>query len=269
MLFPRHSTPRQPAARRRPRRVRIIHAMLALGACVASHSALAGPPFQTDDPEPIERGHFEIDAAAIGTVREGSHSGMLPGLEVNYGLLDNLEIGTKFGMAFMHESGNPTRYGFGDIDLGAKYRFITEDEAGWRPQVAFSPGVTLPTGNDHLGLGAGHMQVLLPLWMQKSLGDWTTYGGGGYVVNRHAGQKGYWIAGWAVLRKFGDKLELGGELFYTGAATAVDPSALGFNLGGSYGLSEHDRILFSVGRGITHVNDTNRFSYYVGYQRDL
>ncbi|MBC8729904.1 hypothetical protein [Paraburkholderia sp. UCT2] len=257
------------AAYRAPYHARFVKAALAFGACLVCHGALAGPPFVTDDPEPVERGHFEIDAAASGTVRAGSHSGTLPGLEINYGLVENLQITATVGMAFMHETGDRTHYGFGDTELGAKYRFITEDEAGWRPQVAFAPSVTLPSGNDHLSLGDGHAHVLLPLWAQKTIGNWTTFGGGGYVVNRHAGQKGYWTGGWAVLRKFGERLQLGGEVFYTGAATRDDPSAIGFNLGGTYGLTEHDRILFSAGRGLTHVSDTNRFSYYVGYQLDL
>lgn len=269
MSSTRLSTLLEPAARRAPRRARIIHAMLAVAACAASHGALAGAPFVTDDPEPVERGHVQIDAAATGTVREGNHGGVLPGVEINYGWRDDLQLSAKVGMAFLHERGDGTHFGFADTELGAKYRFMTEDEAGWRPQVAFAPGITLPTGNDRLGLGNGHAQVLLPLWAQKSIGDWTTFGGGGYVVNRHAGQNGFWTAGWAVTRKFGEKLELGGEVFYTGAASTGDPSAVGFNVGGSYGLTERDRILFSAGRGITHVNDTNRFSYYVGYQRDL
>lgn len=263
------SMPRGPAGRRPLRCMPVFRAALAVGACIASQAVLAGPPFVTDDPEPIERGHFEIDAAGIGTVHRGGHSGVLPGFEVNYGWRDNLEIGTKFGMAFTHGTGHPTRYGFGDTEIGAKYRFVTEEEAGWRPQVAFAPSVTLPTGNDRLALGDGHTQVLLPLWAQKSIGDWTTFGGGGYVVKRQAGQKGYWTGGVAVLRKFGKKLELGGEVFYAGAASVDDASALGFNLGGSYGLSEHDRILFSIGRGIIHVKETNLLSYYIGYQRDL
>ncbi|MBN3788056.1 hypothetical protein [Burkholderia sp. Ac-20353] len=258
-----------PAARRTPRRARFVKAALAVGAALACHAALAGPPFVTDDPEPVERGHFEIDAAASGTVRAGSHGGMLPGVEINYGLADNVQINATLGMAFMHETANRTHYGFGDTELGAKYRFIAEDDAGWRPQVAFAPSVTLPSGNERLGLGDGHAHVLLPLWAQKTIGDWTTFGGGGYVVNRHAGQQGYWTGGWAVLRKFGERLQLGGEVFYIGAASRDDPSAAGFNLGGIYGLTERDRLLFSFGRGITHVSDTNRFSYYVGYQRDM
>jgi hypothetical protein len=269
MSSSRHSTRQGPAARRTRHHTRLVKAMLVLGACVVCHGTFAGVPFVTDDPETVERGHFEIDAAASGTVRQGSHFGMLPGVEVNYGLLDNLQVSAKVGMSFMHETGERTHYGFGDTELGVKYRFLTEDDAGWRPQVAFAPSVTLPTGNQQLGLGDGHAHVLLPLWVQKSIGDWTTYGGGGYVVNSHAEPKGYWTAGWVVLRKLGEKLQLGGEVFYTGAASVTDPSSVAFNLGGIYGLTEHDRILFSVGRGLTHVSDTNRFSYYIGYQRDL
>ncbi|WP_341315460.1 transporter [Paraburkholderia sp. IMGN_8] len=243
--------------------------ILAASTLLASHSAFATLPFVTDDAEPIERGHFEINTGATGTVRQGEYSGALPAVEINYGATDNLEASLNLGMSFMHASGEKFHYGFGDMELSVKYRFITEDDKGIRPQVAFSPGAIIPTGNDRLGLGDGHSRVLLPLWVQKTIGNWTTFGGGGYVVNRHANEKGYWIAGWAAVRKINEQLELGGELFYTGAATVADPSSLAFNLGGQYSFTDHDRLLFSVGCGLTHVKQTNQFSYYLGYQRDL
>ncbi|GAB3627642.1 transporter [Pandoraea terrae] len=261
-----HSAQRARHARTGPR---ILMSILAASTLLAFHSALATPPFVTDDAEPAENGHFEINVGATGTVRRDEHSGALPAAEINYGATDNLELNAKVGMSFMHPSGEKSHYGFGDTELGIKYRFITEDDEGIRPQVAFGPSVTLPTGNDHLGLGDGHSHVSLPLWVQKSFGDWTTYGGGGYVVNRHANERGYWFGGWALTRKINEHLELGGEVFYTGAATVADPSSLAFNLGGKYSFTEHDRLLFSAGRGITHVNATNQFSYYLGYQRDL
>jgi hypothetical protein len=40
------------------------------------------------------------------------------------------------------------------------------------------PLLELPTGNEHRGLGAGHVSAFLPIWVQKSFGEWTTYGGG-------------------------------------------------------------------------------------------
>ncbi|WP_165848063.1 transporter [Paraburkholderia lacunae] len=263
--FPRR-TPTARLARTGPR---IVATILSAGTLLACHSALATLPFVTDDAEPVEKGHFEINAGATGTVRQDEHSGALPAVEINYGATENLEVSANLGMSFMHLSGEKLHYGFSDMELGVKYRFITEDDKGIRPQVAFSPSVTLPTGNDHLGLGDGHSHVLLPLWVQKTIGDWTTFGGGGYVVNRHGNEKGYWIAGWAAVRKINEQLELGGEVFYTSAATAADPSSLAFNLGGQYNLTDRDRLLFSVGRGLTNVKQTNQFSYYLGYQRDL
>ncbi|TCG06486.1 hypothetical protein BZM27_26080 [Paraburkholderia steynii] len=246
-----------------------VLAALAATTLLCCHGAFANPPFVTDDAEPVEKGHFEIDAGATGTIRQAEHSGSLPSLEVNYGVVDNLEASVNLGMSFMHSDGEKFHYGFGDAELGVKYRFITEDENGIRPQAAFAPSVTFATGNDRLGLGDGHDHVYLPLWIQKSIGDWTTFGGGGYVVNRHANEKGYWLAGWAVVRKVNERLELGGEVYYAGAAISAAPSTVSFDLGGKYSFTEHDRLVISFGRGITHVNETNQFSYYVGYQRDL
>jgi hypothetical protein len=114
-------------------------------------------------------------------------------------------------MSFIHESGETFHYGFGDMELGVKYRFITEDDKSIRPQVAFSPSVTIPTGNDRLDIGGGHSHLLLPLWVQKSIGD--------------------------------------------SAESTASRNTIG--------------CYYSVGRGITHVNQTNQFSYYLGYQRDL
>ncbi len=45
--------------------------------------AVAGPPFRTDDPEPVEFQHFEIDMFSLGTKTNGGWSGILPGAEVN------------------------------------------------------------------------------------------------------------------------------------------------------------------------------------------
>ena len=38
-------------------------------------TALAGPPFRTDDPVPVAYGHYELYTAAIGTHVKGDTSG--------------------------------------------------------------------------------------------------------------------------------------------------------------------------------------------------
>ena len=59
-----------------------VVAALALGA-----PAWAGPPFRTDDPEPVAFQHFEINLLSLGSETAAGWSGILPGLEVNYGAL--------------------------------------------------------------------------------------------------------------------------------------------------------------------------------------
>ena len=86
-----------------------------------------------------------------------------------------------------------SHYGPGDIEIGAKYRFIQETNG--LPQVGIFPLLELPTGSEHNNLGNGHMQAFLPLWLQKSWGSWTAYGGGGYGINSLSGHENWGFVG--------------------------------------------------------------------------
>jgi hypothetical protein len=240
--------------------------MVALGSGAAAamllpRSAIAGPPFRTDDPEPVEYQHWEVygfsQAAHIG----GDTSGTLPGLEVNYGAAPNLQLHLIAPIAF-----DKTKSGYGDTELGVKCRFVQEDEKGWRPMVGIFPLLEVPTGDTHRGLGAGYAREFLPLWVQKSFGGWSTYGGGGYWINPGAGQKNFWFTGWQVQRKITDQLTLGGEIFHQTAGVVGGRDSTGFNLGGFFDVTQSHHLLFSFGRGVQHATDTNQFSYYIAYQ---
>lgn len=226
----------------------------------------AGAPFVTDDPEPVEYGHWEITGFSQATHLSGERSGTLAGIDINYGASPDLQVHLIAPLAFDKRAGAGTKIGYGDTELGAKYRFIDENEDGWRPAVAVFPIVTLPTGDDDRGLGAGHTREFLPLWLEKNFGDWRTFGGGGYWNNPGEGNKNYWFAGWALQRQVTEDLSLGGEVFHQTANTDGGKSSSGFNLGGIYDLTENYHLLVSAGRGIRNVSSTNRFSYYVGFQ---
>jgi hypothetical protein len=122
-------------------------------------AANAGPPFRTDDPEPVEFGHYEFYMFSTGTHVRGETSGVAPGFEFNYGLIPNGQFHIVAPLAFDRTEGEPGHYGYGDTELGFKYRFIEEDKNGWRPQVAVFPLLELPTGSEKQGLGAGHTRV--------------------------------------------------------------------------------------------------------------
>ena len=231
-------------------------------------SAIAGPPYRTDDPEPVELYHWEFYTFTQGTHISGDTSGVGPAFEFNYGLIPNGQFHIVVPMAFDTPAGGPNQFGIGDTELGLKYRFIEEDKDGWRPQVGVFPFLELPSGNQSKGLGAGHTREFLPLWVQKGFGEWTTYGGGGYWINQdnNLGDKNYWYFGWLLQRKITDKLTLGGEIFHQTATNINSFESTGFNLGGSYDFDDHNHLLFSAGRGFQNASTTNLYSWYLGWQ---
>ncbi len=221
----------------------------------------AGPPFITDDPEPVEFKHGELYISSIYTDTKDGKTGTLPHLEVNYGVIPDMQLHLLVPFAFSHPNGGPTSYGLGDTELGVKSRFIHESEN--IPQVGIFPLVHLPTGNSDRGLGGGHVSAFLPLWLQKSWGPWTTYGGGGYWINPGTDKKNYWQLGWLVQREITKALTLGTEVFHLGKQTADGRDETGYNIGGIINVSDEHHILFSAGGDF--AGDT-RFAAYLGYQ---
>ena len=213
----------------------------------------AGPPFLTDDPEPVDYQHWENYLFATGDHEGGGYTINGPAVELNYGPLPDTQLSLTVPMASV--GGNtPDASGLGDVQLGVKYRFLHETN-GW-PQIAFYPAVTLPTGNAARGLGNGRAWFQLPLWLQKSWGPWTTYGGGGAALNSAPDRRDYGFAGWLLQRDFGEQLTLGGELFAQGRDEDDDQGFIALNFGGSYKLTEHFSLLASAGHSVAGEKHT-------------
>ena len=247
--------------------MRSIHVFCA--ALMMTVPVWAGPPFRTDDPEPVEYQHWEVYIFSAATLVQGDTNGVLPGVEVNYGVVPDIQLHAVVPLAFDKPSGSGMQNGIGDIELGAKYRFIHEDENGWQPQVGVFPLIEVPTGDANKALGAGQTRIYLPVWLQKSVGKWLTYGGGGYWINPGVGNQNYWFTGWLLQRQVTEQLALGGEVFHQTADTLGGKGSSGFNLGGVYDFSENHHLLFSAGRGLENARMTNGFSYYLAFQWTL
>ena len=52
---------------------------------VTAFSAWAGPPFVTDDPEPVELKHWEVYLASMYNRSDDGTTGTVPHLDANYG----------------------------------------------------------------------------------------------------------------------------------------------------------------------------------------
>jgi hypothetical protein len=234
--------------------------------------AAAGPPFVTDDPEPVPYQHFEFYNLSLGTAIRGDTAGNASALEYNYGIIPNGQAHIIAPLTFDTQSGS---YGYGDTELGFKYRLIDENKSDWGPMVGIYPLVELPTGNADRGLGAGYVRAYFPVWLQKSFGDWTTYGGGGYWLNQgdDTVNRNYWFFGWLVQKQVTKQLAIGAEIYHqtsTVAFGATNPiytqTATGFNVGAIYDFDNDHHLLVSVGTGLQNASTTNEFSWYVAYQ---
>src|SRR4029077_2174250 len=103
-----------------------------------------GPPCRTDDPEPVEFRHFEIDLFSQGTRTVDGWNAVLPALEMNYGALPDLQLHAILPVGFTAPVDGSSGFALGDIELGAKYRFVTPGEDEWFPQVAIFPTIEVP-----------------------------------------------------------------------------------------------------------------------------
>jgi len=244
-----------------------VGAFLGCAVALLSANTAGAGGFQADDATTTPQGHFEIDVANLYSRTKSETTGALTSLEVDYGAAENIELHLYAPLAFDRKSpGGRTNYGYGDTELGVKYRFINQAPGEWWPAVAFFPLVELPTGEERRGLGTGHTHEFLPLWLEWDFGPWTIFGGFDYAINPGAGNKNYWEASQAIGYKFSDNLWMGAEIFHQTATADGQKPSTGFNVGGTYDFTENHHLVLTVGRGIQNPTRTNQFSSYLAYE---
>jgi len=228
---------------------------------IIAASAEAGPPYDTDDPEPVEFKHWEVYCSSRPVHDNDGWSGTAPHFEVNYGALPELQLHVIAPLAFNAPNNSSTNYGISDAEVGVKYRFMKETST--LPQIGIFPLVDMPTGNQSKGLGSGNTQVFIPVWLQKSFGKWTTYGGTGYWINPGTGNKNWWFTGWQIQKQVTNNFNIGVEVYHTTEKSDIENADTRFNLGMNYDVTEHHHILFSAGRSFSN---SVLLQGYIGYQ---
>src|SRR5580704_14248784 len=135
---------------------------LALFTILAPSLRAQGPPFQTDDPVPVDYQHFEfyIFGSLDGTPAEIDSTG--PAFEFNWGALPRLQLHVIVPFGAIAPSNNPIyfpggvgkkAFGLTDTELGAKIAFIKETKR--IPQIGAFTMFEMPTGSYAKGLGVG------------------------------------------------------------------------------------------------------------------
>jgi Putative MetA-pathway of phenol degradation len=230
-----------------------------------------GPPFQTDDPVPVDFQHYEfyIFGSADGTPVEMDSTG--PAFEFNWGALPRLQLHAILPWGYASPSNNPiyapagtgsSAFGLTDMELGAKVALIKESPRV--PQIGMFPMFELPTGSYTRGLGVGEVYYKIPLWLQKNEGKWLFDGGGGYQIVPQTNYRNFPYTGWLVKRELNKSLELGVEFFAhgkEGIATAQTEASAMIDVGGYYHFRNHpdEQFLFCYGHSV--AGQTENYVY--------
>jgi hypothetical protein len=218
----------------------------------------AGPPFDTDDPEPVEFKHWEYYISSMNDYQAGTWSGTSPHFETNYGLIPNIQIHLLMPFNYSYNVHQRADFGYADTEFGIKFRFVKETDK--TPMIGTFPIIEIPTVRNS-EFSNGKAKIFLPVWLQKSWGNFQSYGGAGYWINPGSGNKNWIYSGWELQYTFSPALMLGGELYYHTTAVKDGEGQSGFNLGGSINPSEKFHFIFSFGRTFT---GDNTYTSYLG-----
>lgn len=230
-----------------------------------------GPPYQTDDPVPVDLHHYEfyIFGGMDGTTAEIDSTG--PAVEFNWGAIPRVQLHAVLPLGVIAPSNNPVylpggagpgAFGLTDMELGAKIAYIKESK--YIPQIGTFTMFEMPTGSSTSGLGVGKVWYKLPLWLQKNVGRWTLDGGAGYQVVPQTGYRNFPYTGWLVKRTVNKRLELGAEVFAHGRegfAAAQTQASTMIDLGGYYHFTHHpgEQFLFAYGHSV--AGQTENYAY--------
>jgi hypothetical protein len=232
--------------------------------------AQAGPPFQTDDPTPVDLGHYEfyVFGAADGTPAEYDSTG--PAFEFNWGAIPNIQLHAILPFGAVAPTNNPvytpggtgaSAFGLNDMELGVKYGFIKQTPH--RPQIGSFTMFEMPTGNLNKGLGVGKVWYKLPLWAEKEFGSWSLVGGLGYAVVPQTGYRDFLYGGYLMKKVVNERLELSAEVFShakEGFATAQTQASTLIDAGGYYHFKTPGlQLLFAYGHSV--AGQTENYGY--------
>lgn len=248
--------------------MRVLSLILILTASKAW--AQAGPPFQTDDPTPVDLGHYEayVFGTADGTPVEMDT--ISPGFEFNWGAIPNIQLHVIFPLGAILPSNKPiyapagtgpSAFGAEDMELGVKYGFIKQTKH--RPQIGSFTMFEIPTGSYSKGLGVGKVWYKLPLWVEKEFGPWSLVGGLGYTVVPQSQYLNYLYGGYLVKRVVSEKLELSAEIFSharEGLAAPQTQASTLIDAGGYYHFKSPGlQLLFAYGHSV--AGQTENYAY--------
>ncbi len=161
-------------------------------------AAFAMHPLITDDAGTIGAGKYQLEVNGEyghekedGVTTEKTQGAMI----LSYGLNESIDL--IVSLPYLHVRATDdttvmTDNGFSDTSLEVKWRLYEHDD--W--SLAIKPGLTLPTGYDEAGFGAGKASYRLFSIISKEMNPWAFHLNLGYIRNENTlnAEKDIWHA---------------------------------------------------------------------------
>ena len=166
--------------------------LLCLVFLLMGYPSWAAHPLITDDTGTQGKGKFQLELnGQYDWDKEDSEDGSVKttggqaAATLSYGVAENVDLVLSlpyiWGKAEVNEITLYDEKGIGDAVLEAKWRLFEKDGFS----LALKPGISIPTGNDEKGLGAGLLGGHIFLIGSKELGSWAFHANLGYIRNEN------------------------------------------------------------------------------------
>ena len=220
-----------------------------------SGTVFAAHPLITDDAGTQGKGKLQLEVNGEYTREsEDGAAGTASGAAaiLSYGLADDRDI--VLGVPYQHirtnDSGTATvEGGVSDASLELKWRFYQENGLA----VALKPGITLPTGDDEKGMGAGKVTYSLFFIAARELNPWAFSLNLGYRRKENTADErvGVWHASLASQVEVFKNLKAVANIGIESSPDRTSSAPPAFVLGGAiYALSENVDVDFGVKSGL-------------------
>lgn len=221
--------------------------------CLAVRPELrAGPPLVVDDPETLDRGHFELFTSFLYT-KAGSQNLYGTPSELTIGLAKGWECSINGAYQYISDSSSSpkTVNGVLSLEVGTKFRLLTES-ATVPVSLALSGKLRVPTSANSQYAGQGKPSGGGFLILAKAFGDFSINGNVGYdarlLQSRNAAYDA-WFFGLSAQRIFAKKYTVVAEVYSFAQVGRFRETVINADGGLLWDLSERYRITALFGRG--------------------
>lgn len=219
----------------------------------------------TEDPGILGAGEWEIITATTASSNGSVDAYQVPMLDVSLGVIaDKVQIAVAYPYVYIDRDDGSSDSEFGNLELGAKWRFWNQGDLQLALAPVYSFGVT--RANAARGIGDGGDVALIPIAAEYQLNA-------GWRINTMAGyasvenDRDQWEYGAAIAHTFSSRWELLFELEGT-SDRDFDDDALNVRAGFDFAISDDLHLLFSAATGLREAAGEDGLDYdlYLGLQ---